>query len=343
MKIALISGSYPPDICGVADYTARLEECLRSAGVQVSVYTRGRWALRDGPSIARELRGIGADVLHMQYPATGYGWKLGPQLSGLLQPLAMTIHECSQAHLLRRLSLYPFALRAPRIIFTNEHEQAYCERFAPWIKSRSTLIPIGNNVPLATGHIARLSNVVTCFGLIRPQKGLEQVLEMARVLKKRGSALSVRMVGTVMPGYEDYYRRLRAEAQDLPVTWVLGLDGEPLSRALAETEVAYLPFPDGASERRSSLIAMLANKAAVITTRGLHTPSAMERAVLVAGSPEAAATLAEEMYSDSRRRTDQQARAEEYAVKFAWKNIAAEHIAIYQQLIASRAGRISSQ
>lgn len=75
-----MTGSYPPDICGVADYTARLGESLQKAGVYVDIYKGRRSGLRDAASITCELRAIGADVLHMQYPATGYGWRLGPQL-----------------------------------------------------------------------------------------------------------------------------------------------------------------------------------------------------------------------------------------------------------------------
>lgn len=342
MKILLITGSYPPDICGVADYTAALGKYLRRAGVQVSVYSGRRWDLSNAGRIARELRASDADILHMQYPARGYGWNLGPQLLAVLEPLVMTIHECSQAHILRRLSLYPFTLRAPRIIFTNEFERRYVRQFAPWIEHRSDVIPIGTNVGVALGRTDRLRNVVTYFGLIRPQKGLEHVLEMASYFKTRTNGLSVRIVGTVSPRDKDYYENLRHKARELPIEWVLGLDGDRLSRALAETEVAYLPFPDGASERRSSLIAMLANRAAVITTQGLHTPPAMEQAVLLANSPTEAATLAEELYNDPERRAATQSSSSEYALKFSWENIAAQHIAIYHQLFARRPEAILS-
>jgi glycosyltransferase involved in cell wall biosynthesis len=334
MKILLVTGSYPPDICGVAEYTEQLAEGLRGGGAEVVVFSGKKWHLANAAFLNRELVSIGADVLHMQYPATGYGWHLGPQLLSLLQPYVMTIHECSQAHILRRLSLYPFSLRAPKVIFTNEFEQEYSGRFAPWIKGRSTVIPIGNGIPLGPDPIATIPSVVTNFGLIRPQKGLEHVIEMARLFGLQANGLSVRIVGTVLPGYEDYYARLRKEANRFPLKWVLGLNGTSLANALAETEMAYLPFPDGASERRSSLIAMLSNKAAIITTRGPHTPSAMEGAVQFAESAADAVALAEDMFNNPGRLQEKRLRAAEYAVKFSWDTIAAEHIAIYERLIA---------
>lgn len=333
MRVVLVTGSYPPDICGVSDYTARLRESLLRAGVYVDVLTGRRWGLRNVASIMDELLAIDADVLHMQYPATGYGWKLGPQLMSLLRPFVMTIHECSRSHFLRKVSLYPFSLRAPKIIFTNEFEQNYACHFAPWIKGRSAIIPIGNNVSLISGDVNHLTNVVTYFGIIRPQKGLDQVVTMARLFKARKSGLSVRIVGTVMPGYENYYRHLRCETQGLPVEWVLDLNGENLSSALAETDVAYLPFPDGASERRGSLIAMMSNGATVLTTRGPHTPSAMERAVVIANSADEAVVLAENLYRKPSQRHVLQKMAVSYARRFSWNEIAAEHLSIYQQVL----------
>ena len=335
MKVLLITGSYPPDICGVADYTARLEESLQKAGAEVTVYTGRRWGLRNSPDIAREISAIGADILHIQYPTTGYGWKLGPQLISLLRPLVVTLHECSQAHVLRQLSLYPFSLRSPRIIFTNEYERGYAQRFAPWIESRSILIPIGSNIPIATNQPKHSGKIVTYFGLIRPQKGIEQLLAVARIVKTQKKGFGIRIIGTVMPGREQYYKYLQNEAQDLPVQWILGLAGDELARTLAETEVAYLPFEDGASERRSSLIAMLTNGAAVITTRGRHTPSAMIGAVLLANSPDQAVVLAEELFDSPERKAALQLKAATYAEQFAWDDIATEHIAIYQELISA--------
>jgi glycosyltransferase involved in cell wall biosynthesis len=335
MKVALITGSYPPDICGVADYSERLYECLQETNINVFVCTGKPWGLRNAANVNRELSAMDADIYHMQYPATGYGWKLGPQLLSLLRPLVVTIHECSQGHILRQLSLLFFSIRARKIIFTNEHERRYAQRFAPWIKKRSTLIPIGNNVPLALASAVEKipRKVVTCFSLIRPHKGIEQVLEMASLFKASGNACSVRIVGTVLPGNEEYQARLRDQSKDLPIEWCLGLEGPLLSCALAETEVAYLPFPDGASERRSSLIAMLANGAAVITTHGSHTPSDLGHAVLFADSPDKAVLLAESIFTDDDSRASLQRAASQHAVKYSWTTIGREHLSIYEELL----------
>jgi glycosyltransferase involved in cell wall biosynthesis len=339
MKILLMTGSYPPDICGVSDYSERLAEALEKAGAKVEVFTGRRWGLSSTAKLNNEIRRLSPDILHMQYPATGYGWRLGPQMLSLLQPSVITIHECSQSHIIRRLALYPFSLRAQKIIFTNQYEREYSERFAPWIRDRDTVIGIGSNIVPVPDRGSRLRNVVTSFGLIRPHKGLEEVIALGRLFKERSNGPRIRIIGTLMPGSQDYYAQLQKESRELPIEWLLGLNGEPLSHTLAETSIAYMPFPDGASERRGSLIALLANKAATITTRGAHTPPAMEGVVQFSTSPYDAVVLAEEIFNRPELMQHLQIRAEEYAAKFSWEIIAAEHIKIYELLVSQKTSR----
>jgi glycosyltransferase involved in cell wall biosynthesis len=335
MKVALITGSYPPDVCGVSDYSEMLETHLIRAGVDVEIYTGRKWGVRHAFQNSAELGGLKADIVHMQYPATGYGWALGPQFMALARPMVITIHEASQSHLLRRLSLYPFGLRAPKVIFTNEYEQAYVNQFAPWTRDRSKVIPIGSNVPVALSSVDRRPRTITYFGLIRPEKGLEQVIELAKLLHNRPPQWKIRIVGTLMPGRELFFQKLRESAEGLMVDWEIGLDGDELSRALASSDIAYLPFPDGASERRGSLIALLASGAAIVTTRGLHTPSSISQAVLFASSPSEAVQLIESLDGSPEKKFHLQQEARLYSRKFEWDEIAKQHIAVYQGILGN--------
>ena len=280
----------------------------------------------------RELDQTSADLIHMQYPTTGYGWKLGPQAIATLRPLVVTLHEASQSHPLRQLSLAPFLLRARHVIFTNQYEQTHISRLAPWILNRSSVIPIGSNLPLV--HVqAKRTETVTCFSIVRPQKGLEDVVEMARLLHQRGSSARVRVIGALMPRWADYFQKLKSGSSGLPIDWDIGLGDRALSLALAETSIGYLPFPDGASERRSSLIALLANKACVLTTRGAHTPDAMRSCVVEVASPAEAVTQALALMADPTSADQFGQRAGEYAMQFSWNAISRAHLDVYNQLL----------
>lgn len=332
MKVLLITGSYPPDVCGVADYTTRLAAALNRKGIEVAALSGRMWHAANALKLRREIDGLRSDVLHVQYPATGYGWGIGPQVLSVLRPMVATIHECSQSHVLRRISLYPFTLRARAIVFTTEFEKRYAVRFAPWILHRSAVIPIGTNVPPAPLDIPRRSDAVTYFGLIRPQKGIEEVIQFSRLCLERSNGLCVRVVGALMPENAGFYEQMRRAASGLPIEWILGRDGPELSRTLAEGEIGYLPFPDGASERRGSLLAMLSNRTAVITSRGSHTPASLTNAVEFASSPFDAVLLAEQLSVNHTKRQSIQARAGEYAAEFDWDMIAEKHLDLYRSI-----------
>jgi polysaccharide biosynthesis protein PslF len=112
----MVAGTYRPERCGVADYTRRLRAALDERGVSSLVLTtveaawasedpsvkgvvRG-WGLADLPALVRAVRGVRADVIHVQHAAGTYGFKravffLPPLLRavGVGAPLVTTVHE----------------------------------------------------------------------------------------------------------------------------------------------------------------------------------------------------------------------------------------------------------
>jgi len=136
-----------------------------------------------------------------------------------------------------------------------------------------------------------------------------------------------------MPRWSQYFQKLKADSVDLPLDWNVGLDDKALSHALAEASIGYLPFPDGASERRSSLIAMLANEVCVLTTLGAHTPGEMRSCLLTVSSPAEAVSEALRLMSAPVAAAQLAQRAKEYAEQFSWAAISRAHIDVYKQLL----------
>src|SRR5437870_7163602 len=118
MKILLITGSFPPMMCGVGNYTASLAEALgklRDTKVAVLTDTKARmdsshlinfelfpvaheWKFSDLPQIFKVVQHWAPDVVHIQYPTQGYGDKWLPWILPLLltlrwTPLVQTWHE----------------------------------------------------------------------------------------------------------------------------------------------------------------------------------------------------------------------------------------------------------
>ncbi len=336
MKIAIITGSYPPDTCGIGDYTAQLVNALVKKGTATEVICRENWSLRNISEVLKSIHAVKPDIIHIQYPTAGFGKKLTPQLLSLMMPSVITIHEVTKAHILRKLSLYPFAIRSRHIVFTTPFERSFSIRSAPWISGRSSVIPVGSSIRTAPENSVRDHDCIVYFGLFRPNKGIEDVFTLASLVKKRGLPFFVRMVGKPFPEGSDYSRELYRRSKELPIEWDIDLPEDSIAGLLAQSGTAYMPFPDGASGRRTSLLALLANGVATITTRGSHTPDALDRSVLFAENPEKALRMAETIRADGdlRKRLSDNGRA--YAELFSWDTIAARHIQLYENLLRER-------
>lgn len=333
MKVALVTGSYPPDVCGIGDYSCKLAMAMRGLDIDVEVISGADWGVGDVSGIAKRIDTVNPDIIHIQYPTLGYGWRLGPHALSLVRPGVVTLHEGSQTHILRKISLYPFFVASKHVIFTTFFERNYALRFAPWILKRSSVIPIGSNIPV--GAQVKDSNLteIVYFGLIHPEKGLEDVLTLARLIKEARLNYRVRIIGKPDPRWVAYFEKLRSYSVDLPVRWEIGLSDMAVAELLARSRIAYVPFPDGASQRRGSLLALLANGVVTITTLGSHTPPELHDAVEFAKSPKQSLQILENLVADSNRQRHLSATGRAYASRFTWDAIAREHIQLYERIL----------
>ena len=136
-----------------------------------------------------------------------------------------------------------------------------------------------------------------------------------------------------------YFEALRSESSQLPIVWENGLGEEEVEGRLAASAVAYLPYPDGASERRASLKAALINGVAVVTTRGPQTPSDLEGAVYFVRTPEEALVAVSMLLKSSEERGRLTGKGIQYARQYTWERIAEQHAAVYDQVLVRRRGR----
>jgi glycosyltransferase involved in cell wall biosynthesis len=336
VRVALVTGSLPPEPCGVGAYVERLAESLRACEVDAQVVHGADWSARGVRSVRRRVDALEPDLTHIQYPTLGYGARLGPHVLSVVRPGIVTLHELRHTHVLRKLTVAAFAASAHHVVCTTESEQAYLLRFAPRLRGRSSVIPVGTSIPRARSLPDSHRTEVVHFGLIRPEKGLEQVIELAEVIDRRKSELAVRIVGDVPPRCNNYFRELKASTAGLPVSWEIGLPPSGVADLLAGSLVGYLPFPDGASERRTSLLALLDAGVATITTRGSDTPAALAGTVRFAETPAEALDVAETLVAERAAADALRSQARRYMQRFSWDRIAATHRALYEDVLHRR-------
>jgi glycosyltransferase involved in cell wall biosynthesis len=96
-------------------------------------------------------------------------------------------------------------------------------------------------------------------------------------------------------------------------------------------DVALLPYTDGASARRGSLLACAAHGLAIVSTQ----PAGTEVAAFVEAAPPSADALADAVLRVARAPEPLQAASRALAETVSWPRIAARHVEIYERLLYS--------
>lgn len=279
----LITGSYPPQVCGVGDYTYRLISSPNA--IDWKLYNSSDWSLRSLFLHIKNIKKYNENTVNMQYPTQGYGWSIVPHLLCLYfswftkKRFSVTIHEQSQSSFKARMAQKIILLTANKIIFTNKFEFDYAAKRIPFIAQRSTVIKIYSNIE-ASDRIKPIEDRkidILNFGHIRPRKGLEEFIE---TVKEISNEFNVVIAGQVPEGYEDYYSHIESKAKKVGVKIILNLPSKDVSKLLNDTKLIYLPFPDGVSERRGSLLAAFVNGAVVLSSVGEFTTQELKDSII---------------------------------------------------------------
>jgi glycosyltransferase involved in cell wall biosynthesis len=399
-RVCLITGEYPPDQGGVADYTRCLAVALagrhalvdvvtsrRPAGRAGSLFSAGEVpeALRGWITVHRAMRRWGwdavtglrravsllhPDVVHLQYQAAAYGMSAGIHLAPwrLRQAdrvVAVTYHDLRVPYLfpkagrVRRWALLALGRHADRVVATNAEDYA---TLCAQVGDRLDLIPIGSNVPdappaeyererfrLAAG-VGPRTGMVAYFGTLNESKGALEVLDALEQLLAAGRDVCLVMIGsgvgtsdpTNRASLEAFEQRASARGLESAIRWTGHLPAAGVSAWLHAADVAALPYRDGASYRRGSLLAAVEHGLPVVTTRpraaadsgaksGAPPPLEDRRNVALVPAGDAgalAAAICEVL--DVPDYAERLARgAKELSRAFGWDAIAARHLELY--------------
>jgi len=330
MRICLITGSYPPQVCGVGDYTKSLGDAMQAEGEDVVIFSKMDWSVAKLYKYAIELRSLNADVYLIQYPTEGYGYSLVPQLLAYAlmgKRRFVTLHEYTRKSLKGRMATYLFFLSGCEFIFTNQLDAAFAKRWAPWVTSPK-IIPIGSNIPWSEADTPEFD--LSYFGLIRPHKGIEEFLEQAATFRQRLPKARVAFIGDVPRGYEAYAQTIIDRAQSVGFEVKVGFDMQKVSNVLSKTKICFFPFAEGLSERRGSTLAALGNGCLVVGTGFEPNVSREFKRAVVITSPENDLHRIYEMNEiDAYRDVKDSARA--YCLARTWNHISAEHRSLFRR------------
>ncbi len=371
MKVCMITGEYPPMIGGIGDYTAGLVAALpnetivltnrRAAGLRVE--SSPGWGLRHLPFLVRKVKALRPTLAHIQYQAAAFD--LGGAvhlLPSLLKPIPTitTFHDTREPYILpkagglRHRANVRLARTSAAVVVTNPDDAA---ALAGYGARRAALIPLGNNVPkialsaeecavyrtkLGAGAGACL---IGHFGLMGPTKGLETLLDAIADRPNIRLALIGSSIGDTDKTNAAASARVLAQINRLELQDRTCWTGEQpvgeLSKYLQACDAIALPYADGASFRRTTLVAALANGCATVTTTGVAAgDSAAGLPVLhdganvllvPPGSPHDLQAALSLLLGDASLRRRLGECAEHTARAFDWQRVAAQHSALYQE------------
>jgi glycosyltransferase involved in cell wall biosynthesis len=346
---------------------------------------RWGWAIAD--IVHGVIRSVRPDVVHLQYQTGMYGmhpamnflpdrlsWYV-PVLHVLRSELSWEFRFIATFHDLRTPYLFPKA--GPLRTFVVQHlarvsKVAIATNGADYAtlkgwRANVALIPIGSNIPAASGvdtqivrsqyGIASDAVLLTTFGLLNQSKGIDTVLDALAILQRGGARVHLLLVGAGA-GANDPTNRATETALDAQIA-ANGLTGSvtrtgPLpagdvARALAASDVCLLPYRDGASPRRGSLLAALTQGVPVITTEpsahaydGLPALNDNEDTLFVpSGDRDALANAVLRILNDGSLASRLRLGAAAYAAQFAWPTIADKTLALYGTLgVPARADHV---
>lgn len=230
------------------------------------------------------------------------------------------------------------------------------------IRNLLALVPIGSNIHpnppadfvpdvwrarVGVGHD---ETMLVYFGFLNASKGGETLIRALGQLVEQSYRCRLVMlggqVGASDPTNRIYLEQVKSLIDRLGlaerVAWTGFIPDEQVSAYLLAADVAVLPYRDGASFRRGSLMAALAHGLPIVTTRPRETRPAGNLPQLVdgvntrlvpPGDPEALAQVVGELIDDPLQRRRLGLFARQLSRAFTWDKIAARHRAIYEQVL----------
>ncbi len=274
-------------------------------------------------------------------------------------PVVTTFHDLRVPYLfpkagkLRLWIVHHLARASAGIIVTN-HED---DRQMQSIPHRA-LIPIGSNIlkPLPpnfdrTSYRAAIGSaesdyLLAYFGLFNQTKGIDVLLDALHTLRDYGLPVRLLMIGGGIgssdPSNISFQNWMHTRITELGLKDAVHFTGyledeSSVAAYLTASDVVVLPFNDGASFRRGSLMAALHHGCAVITTMpSVPIPAFEDGRALRLVPPGDAQALAQAIDALRRSPPDQAALRQGALVlarQFEWPQIAQQTLAFFQHII----------
>jgi glycosyltransferase involved in cell wall biosynthesis len=380
MRIGIVTGEYPPMVGGVGAYSQIMAHELTRQGHHVSVFsnraaqntdqaislynTVDKWGFSSLHALQVWTEVEQLDIVNLQFQTAAFG--MSPWIHFLPDilrsvPVVTTFHDLRYPYLfpkaeqLRDWIVMHLAKRSDGVIVTNHEDQLKLKHL-----SKVTLIPIGSNIlKNLPAHFDRQAwrekagaqddeFLLAYFGLFNRSKGLETLLVSFAKLRKEGVPARLLMMGggagasdpTNATFMDEVNQQIKRLGLVIFVQQTGYLDDTAVGAYLTASDAVVLPFADGASYRRGSLMAAIRYGCAIITTTpsiSIPTFQNGDNMLLVKpGDIDALMDAIRELCQSSKLREQLQKGALELAPIFEWSEIAQATTDYYRWIIEEK-------
>jgi glycosyltransferase involved in cell wall biosynthesis len=348
-------------------------ETARGKGFPVAPAV-SRWDFFCWPELGKRIRTMNANVIHVQYQTAAYG--LHPAIN--LLPLALrmaknpakvvfTFHDLEAPYQpwlrgpVRKMAMLAGERRVDAFVATNgaDFQQLLASRPGP-SAARYHLIPIGANVlnhpPRRYTRDAQRKKLgagartllLSHFGLLNQSKGLQDLLVAMKLLIEQGLDVRLVLIGGTT-GSSDatnvaFAEHIRSEIERLGLAGRVVETGflapEDVTGHLLACDVCVLPYRDGASFRRGTLMAALEHGLCLVTTRPAEPDLVDGQNARLAdpANPVSLARVIDELGQDEVTRRRLGLEAAKLGHRFGWEAIAEKHLALYLDVLEESVG-----
>lgn len=327
------------------------------------------WGWRLASQVRDIVRDVQPDVLHIQYQSAAFA--LHPAINLLPRALrkdrwphalAVTYHDLRTPYIfpkagpLRWQANLTLARHCDAVIVTNAEDVNRLSEVQP-VAGKLHEVPIGANIqpdPSAGFQRAaqrarwgvRPDDLLLCyFGFLNESKGGEELMLALIRLATAGVPVHLLMIGGQVgasdPTNQAYLGRVQALLDEYGMServhWTGFTAAAEVSANLFASDIAVLPYRDGASFRRGSLMAAIAHSMPVISTEPVVSIPELRHGeniwLVPVRSPDSLAEAVTHLWRQPAQLRDLSQGARALAGRFTWDAIADRHVEIYRELV----------
>lgn len=347
----------------VSVFTRQEAAASAEGGIEVKACIGQRWDRSSHTQIQDWATKWQPDIVSIQFQTAAFNMLPAIHFTATRlrpTPTAVTFHDLRVPYLfpkagpLREAAVRLLARSASGVIATDEADLL---RLSAWGIEGARWIPIGSNIqPCHDSSVtpqqvrARFgipggAVMIAYFGFLNESKGALVLIEALDILRNEGLDAHVLMIGELLgasdPANRAYAQTVAARIEQLSlvdyVHWTGYSPDEVVSAGFYAADLVALPYLDGVSLRRGTLMAALVHGKAIVSTQAGEPPALLHDALELCPPGDAALLAAAILHLwQNPARRERLARAAAAAGQhFDWGRIASRCVEYYDSILRS--------